>query len=602
MMLFAVLLLTCTFPVSAADSGTPYSPAAHAFDRACGGVHDAFFGLAQRLMRQNEIPAKDDFMRAEHPQFYPGTEETVHGDGWYGGFADESIIPQMWRMNAHRQPDPEGWRIRGLHGTGGYQWALGNIFTDQRLRLMLLSCGSDANRNGIADILLFISFDGVGITGQTMHKMREAVEQSLTPYGVTTGDIIACTISATHCHNALDTQGMYIPQILKCLPRALMHAAPRSIEPEMEQALTAQAASCASKAYDRMEPGTLSYYETPPVDGAGDRLESGVRLKNWFSGFLFEGESGKTTVLANLAAHPVSYSENYGGILYADYPYFMAQALEEAGVHLVFTQSAQASIRTPSLNIDPDSARDREADDYVFAHTLSKADWQARYGKLFAAVFYRLSSGYGQADFDDHIKTAYLLARHILDALPAADPLAPSLRVKNMLFPLDLDNGLLALGSISGILGEYVMQSDTAESGYAVAVELGLIELGRVAVLTAPGELSPALLLGSDPDYTGDARWTGVTSWTGEEWPYDPLETIVRKAYGDNEKTVLLFGLSNGAIGYVYPDECVTQSVAGALFYKHDGDKFTNNMLFTTGGTSGSQLICAYTELLESLD
>lgn len=597
-LLSVLLICSSVSPVYAADSGQAYSPFMHIVDRAFGTLHDRIFHFLQSAMRQKDIPTMDDFFQAEHSQFYPGTDGIVRGENWRGGFASGSIIPTAWRIDVKGKPDPEGYRIRGWHAAGGYQIPLNNIYSDQMLNLLLLTCGSDANGNGVPDILIFASIDGVGLTADTVQKNRKAIENSLAPYGITSKDILACSLSATHCHNALDTQGMYFGRILRLMPQALQHSAPRSLDAEMEKTLCDQAAACAAKAFEKLEPGVLSFFETTPVGGGSDIQESGVKLKNWFSCFMFEGVSGEKTILANLAAHPVSYGKNYGLMLYADYPYYMSEVLEEAGVHLVFTQSAQASTRTPNLDVEPESTRDKDADAYVASHTLSKADWQSRYGKALTALLYDRGETYGQADFERHIKTAYLLAYHILDFVPDAETLTPTICVRNTLMPLDLDNGLLSLGSISGMLGERVMQSETSESGYAIAVELGLIELGNVTILTAPGELSPSMLLGSDPDYSGDALWTGVTSWTGEDWPYNTLEQIVRVASGNPEKKIVLLGLTNDAIGYVYPDVCVTQSMVGALFYKHEGGSFFGNMMLTTGTTSGSQLMRGYIQLV----
>ncbi|MBQ7541487.1 MAG: hypothetical protein IJT44_04245 [Clostridia bacterium] len=601
--LLAVLFaFGCAFPVFAEkDGGSPYSPFAHAFDNVLGMLHDRIFRFLQDRLREKDVPTVEEYFNAEHGPFYPGTDGWTQGAQWMGAFACGSVIPPSWRCDANGNSDPNGFCLRSVHGTGGYiQNKLKRIYSDQRLSLFILSNGSDANENGVPDLTIFTSADGVGITSDTCFKMRAAVEQALAPLGVTAQDIVWCSVSATHCHNALDTQGMAIRRVAQCL----LTGQKQSLEPEMENALVTQAGNLAAEAFRRMERGSLFFFETDKVDGAHDDLYSGVKLKNNFSCLLFEGEErGEKTILANLAAHPVAYSRNSGDMLYTDYPYYMALAMEDAGFNFLFVQSAQATVCGPGMSCEAGSARDEEADAWLRQHTLSFDDWVERYGKRFADRYYDRGTDYGQEEFERHIKTAYLLAHFILDAAPTAAQVEPVLRIRNTRTLLKLDNGVMALGCISGILHEQTVLAPDAESGYGVITEIGCMEIGdNIAILSAPGELSPALLLGSDPEYTGNAKWTGVTSWTGEEWAYDTLEQIVRDATGDPQKTVLLFGITNDALGYVYPDVCATQSILGGLCYKlplKDKGDIIGAMLLTTGCTSGSQLTESYIRLLE---
>jgi len=168
----------------------------------------------------------------------------------------------------------------------------------------------------------------------------------------------------------------------------------------------------------------------------------------------------------------------------------------------------------------------------------------------------------------------------------------------------------MALGSISGLLGENVVKYKKAESGYGVIVETNYIDFGSdVVILTAPGELSPALVYGTNPDYDGDALWTGKTSWTGETWSYDTLIETTRGLTDAPDKTVVLMGITNDALGYMFPDVCTPQSLIGTvLFYKGDKDgqfkvrgKMFNDMLMTVGTHCGSELMDGYTDMLREL-
>ena len=598
-----LLILSCGTQALAAESGgTPYSSAAVLTDKVLGKLHDGLFRLAQNYLRtryrRDPVPTLSEYEAAEHPYLYPGTDGTVRGNGWSGAFASGSIIPVQWRRNAKGKPDPNGYCLDKARGTGGYPFVLGKIYTDQLLNVFLLSNGSDANGNGIDDLLIFISVDGVGVAYGTLKKIRAAVEQALAPYGVEKADILLCNVSATHCHVALDTQGMAFRQLEMFRNGA---KSGRSLDPEMEDTIVSRAASCAKDAYADMENGELTYFETAPVDGASDKLESGVRTQNRFACFMFTGKSGKKTVLSNIAAHPTRYYN--GHALYADYPNLMQTAMRDAGVNFLFVQSAQANINSPGPTEKMRETYGEAADAWAKTHMLTREDWINRYGRLFTQAHYTEPEKHEQINeqmIQGQMQNAYMFAHLILDASQSAEPVTPTLEVRTAQTLLKLEYGVMALACVSGLLGEETVCVPDAEAGYGVMVETNYIAVGDdIVILTAPGELSPSLAYGTDPEYTGDALWTGKTSWTGTDWPYDTLENLVRKATGDADKTVLIFGITNDALAYIYPDICCTQSLLGAkIFYKVNTDAMANSMLLTPGTKCGSQIMEGYMRVI----
>ncbi len=619
------MLITFSFAINASAeateiyAGEAYSFFAKAIDNLLGAAHDAIFGLVTNLMAQGNIPTYEDYTSQEHDYIYDGTNGTARGDGWSAGFAMGSVIPESWRCDADGNPDPNGMCVNKKYATGGYQNKASKIYTDQNFSMVILSNGADSNENGIDDIIIFSSIDGVGVTAGTTKLIRAEVEKELSAYGVTHDDILGVNISATHCHVAFDTQGMTIETLFNNRLNPFTDY-DRSMEQAMEETIIARAGECAKVAYGKLEEGTLSFFETQPVDGVNDKLNSGVKTKNYFSCFLFSGNSGEKTIISNIGAHPTSWlvdktiegkgTNKKTNLMFADYPYFMAMALKDAGYNLVFAQSAQAAIDGPSID-NADEATVAAAKEWSKKYALEKEDWVAYYGEDYADKWYTtLEAGYYNPDgvwedgfFDWHRQKGYLLADHIINAIDTAKAVEPTLNVKNSEICLGLDYGVMTMGCVSGLLGENVVKIENSESGYGVMAEANYIEIGSdVAILTAPGELSPSLVYGSDENYTGTAKWTGTTSWTGEEWQYDTLTDIVREATGDSDKTVLMFGITNDELGYIYPDICMPKSILGALiFYKEDPGSMSNCVLLSPGTSCGSTIVEGYQSIVDEL-
>lgn len=588
-----------TFAETDGNAGEPYSIWAHIVDDIFGAAHDLIFDVLMKLTRQKDIPTYEEYITQKNENFFEGTDSEVAGKRWSGGFAKGSIIPPQWRCDANGKSDPNGSCLKIIRGTGGYQTFVSKLYTDQMMNLAVLTCGSDENRNGIKDIVIFISVDGVGITAGTCEKIRESIRKELSSYGVEADDILACNVSATHCHAGLDVQGMSIPSLFlnKLNPFTDYD---RSMSEAMEKSICAQAALCAERAYGKIEKGKLYFFETDELDGCGDKLNCGVKTKNTFSCFLFEGKSGEKTLITNIGAHPTSYGAwDNNRMMCTDYPYFMALALSDAGYNIVFTQSSQASVSSPNVPCESGEPKDIEADKWVKSRAFSKEEWVERYGEKYTEKQYDKL----EQNLEGHMKKGYLLAHFIIDSIDKSLAVNPSLNIKNTRTLLSLDYGVMAWGSVSGLLGENVVTTPKSETGYGVIVETNYLEFGgQVIILTAPGELSPSLVYGTNPDYNGTALWTGKTSWAGKDWQYDTLKNIVLSRPENTGKKFVLMGITNDELGYMFPDICTPKSLLGTMiFYKENSEDMTNCMLMTISTSCGSELMEAYTSVLDSI-
>ena len=569
----------------------------HAFDNAFSVVQNGLFAALTALNVRFGMTNAKDYKIGQSDYYYSGTDGKVSGPGWKAGFADNSVIPEKWRRDAQGNPDPDGYCLDKMHSGGGYQAEIDKIYSGQNVNVLVLTNGCDKNGNGKNDLIIMVSVDGVGITSLTCRDIRKGIEEKLSRHGITSEDILSCTISATHCHAGLDIQGMYWKRILGVLAANLIKRFipgqyMLTLEKDMHDTLIEKTSDAVDRAFSGMESGNLSFFNTDEVNGARDKFNSGAKTQNRFSSFIFESESGKKTIVSNIGAHPVSANAQSTHMTDCDYPYYMKLAMKDAGYDFLFIQGAQAGVSTADAEIG------RDAEEWAASKALSRDEWINRYGEEITAELYEGC----EPGFGDMYKKGYALAHFVIDAAGEKEEVAPVVSIKATEMLIDCDFGLLQLGASSGVLGFNAVRSSTAKSGYGVIVEIGYIELGEnVAFITVPGELSPACVYGTKEGYDGNTKWEGPQSWSSKNWEYRTLEDMVREASGDSDKQVIVMGITNDAIGYNLPDTITTKGIITPLIiYNGDGgDEIANSMLLTLSGKSASDIVKGFGMLLD---
>ena len=569
----------------------------HAFDNAFSVVQNGLFAALTALNVRFGMTNAKDYKIGQSDYFYSGTDGKVSGPGWKAGFADNSVIPEKWRRDAQGNPDPDGYCLDKMHSGGGYQAEIDKIYSGQNVNVLVLTNGCDTNGNGKNDLIIMVSVDGVGITSLTCRDIRKGIEEKLSRHGMTSEDILSCTISATHCHAGLDIQGMYWKRILGVLAANLIKRFipgqyMLTLEKDMHDTLIEKTSDAVDRAFSGMESGNLSFFNTDEVNGARDKFNSGAKTQNRFSSFIFESESGKKTIVSNIGAHPVSANAQSTHMTDCDYPYYMKLAMKDAGYDFLFIQGAQAGVSTADAEIS------RDVEEWAASKALSRDEWINRYGEEITAELYEGC----EPGFGDMYKKGYALAHFVIDAAGEKEEVAPVVSIKAAEMLIDCDFGLLQLGASSGVLGFNAVRSSTANSGYGVIVEIGYIELGEnVAFITVPGELSPACVYGTKEGYDGNTKWEGPQSWSSKNWEYRTLEDMVREASGDSDKQVIVMGITNDAIGYNLPDTITTKGIITPLIiYNGDGgDEIANSMLLTLSGKSASDIVKGFGMLLD---
>ena len=600
LVLSLAIISTCSLSVFACSGKEGYSFFARGVDTVFGKVQDGLFAGLTLLNKMSGIPTYEEYVSEKTENFYEGNGKTEEDNVWKAGYGQNSIIPTEWRCNADGTQDDNGWCLDKSHAGGGYQANISKIYNDQIASTVVLSAGTDTNENGVEDIVVFVSIDGVGITSGVCREIRAAAlkEMQAANSAITEGDILAFNVSVTHCHAALDTMGMTVGVILKTLIKNLVLRVigqdnyRLSLDETFHSTIIEKTAAAVKTAFTSMEEGTLSYFETDETNGANDKFESGAKTKNYFSGLYFESVSGEKTILSNIGAHPVSAHAGNNGMLCTDYPGFMRMAMADEGYNLVFTQSAQAGVSTTDVD-----AYEEEAADWSKNYSLTQEQWAERYGEKYAKKYYSRDVNWkdkNEAEYNGLREKGYRLARYIIASTENAVPQSAKVLVKNEENLLSLEYGLMAMGAISGIMSENPVKVSGTETGYGIMVETCYMEFGDdVAIITTPGELSPACAFGTDENYEGTTLWTGSQSWTGEEWPYKTLVEMVREASGDSDKKVIVMAITNDEIGYNLPDTISYNTILGSLiFYNNsNGDEISNCMLMTIGCNSASEIV-----------
>lgn len=600
--LLAILLcMTLLLPVSGpaamasqTEAAATTTPTMYFVEKLVGGIFNVLIGGLGTFFTRIGLDTYDEFMEKDQPYFYEGTDGPVSGEGWQLGYASASYIPTQWRRNAAGEADPDGYCLNKSYYFGGYFSAkVKNIYDDQCVNVAVLSCGSDSNNNGVDDLLIMASIDGIGFSNQDVLAVREASVAKLTSLGVAADDIIGFNMVATHAHSVIDPQGMGLDIIGKLFASRLSINRMRSIEPELLACIIEKASSAVAEAYTNMEDGEMSFFLTEDLLRNGEGIEM-VDDKRDFSQdvqdkagcFLFEGESGEKTIMANLATHPTKADRGSERVC-ADFPYYVALAMQELGYNFLYMQGAQGSV---SLSFD----NTPEGEAWATENALTQEEWAARYGEKYAQENYAAE----QNNYFGIRAGAYSFAQYVLEASVNKVPVAPTLDVAMKQIAVPLDYGILYLAGVSQLLGFNCVKYKGTQTGYALVTEIGALSFGdAVTLITTPGETFPAIPYGIEEDpvilaENGDKCWTGPTSWTGRDWEYKALDEYVRIATGDEDRVVLALGLCNDAIGYIIPDTDASHMCVDWFYGGHYEE------LLTCSTNAGSAVAQGFVDLL----
>jgi len=533
-----------------------------------GGIIDGLIKLLGVLTPTPDYPTVEEYFAADSANFYEGTEifidSAVAGAKWSLGFGKESIVPNNLRDGSKK------------YYTGGYfTQKVNGVFDDQRAIAIALNDGSGRGTT------IFASIDGIGVANADVRAVRSAVVQKLKANGIDS-DINAININATHCHTVIDTQGIGLDLLPKIF-RSFFGGAKRSMDTEFLDVMIDRTSDAIVEAYTNMETGKLFYFETA---GIGKDEENGLYLEDEypylvnkryytegyqhvFACFKFvpDNEASAATVFTNIGAHPTVVDESTT-LLSADFPAFMEEKINGAGMNFMFIQGAQAPV---SVNkwADMPEVINNEVDTKIAVNPVAE-------------------------DYKTAILLGYEYARLVLEAQNNAKEIEPILNVKMTEYTVRLETGLFGYGATEGFIGTTTVKDSDSKTGYSIVTEAGYIEIGKdIVLLTAPGEIVPQLIYGNVV--------SAEDSYRGTEWTYEATASLVPE-----EKTVLVMGLCNDAIGYILPDNDYAHFITDMIWDADGADKLYGpyhrhyEEMLSAGSSSGSVTVSILNELVKS--
>ena len=446
------------------------------------------------------------------------------GAQWKLGYASGSIIPEDFEKNKY-------YLGRQLNVVASADIAKADgILDDQRVRVI---CVDDNSGEGA---VVFAVIDGLGVTSKTIRDIRAEVTRRAKE---NRWKISAVNVSATHCHSALDTQGVSTSFLYVLFANNFTNIlgtkrAATSNDAFIENIINVTSTKI-GEAYNGMEKGKI-FYETADVsDHVRDKRGYVAKEDVPDVGILrFEPDNiaSKGTYFVNMTCHPTTVSAR-AGLVSGDYPYYFDKAIQKAGYNFIMAQGAVGQVSS----FDDDNALlDKYADvidgyknEYlgknIDEETLKDSDyyWSAAVGNYFADKVLAAKS--------DNVS------------------LKPVLNAKYEYIQFTAENYCLHLACKIRLVDNEVYRTGFGLDDMVLPSEVGYVEFGnRVAFGLYPCELYPEVFHGQEI-VTNDKEGY---AWNGESWNIKSGKAMVKAKNSNIDTYAICF--ANDYIGYVVPD------------------------------------------------
>ena len=462
--------------------------------------------------------------------------EPVDGAGWRLGYASASVIPDDFEAGKYYLGNSASITSKNSPTLKKGPQAQG-VLDDQRVRVVALD-----DKTGDGLVILAV-VDGLGVGSGTIRQIRAKVLESAAKSGT---KISGINVSATHCHSALDTQGVST-SLLGLAAAGLFHL------PFLTEKLNAptdhfkeNVINVAAKAIDtaiaNMKDGVL-YCDTADLSAFyGDKREVMQKLPDAAILRFAPADGSRETYVANITCHPTTTSVKSNGYASSDYIYYMDQNFQNDGYNFLFLQGAVGQLsEAGGPGIDP--AYKLTADDVKAA----LANYKDKDGKVLD--WSALTRDDGTPVYGDLTDTI-ALANEFTDAVQAAakdgeEELAPVINNHYGEITVTTSNYLLHWACRLKLVDNVAYRTGWGVDNVCLPSEVGYLELGhRMAFGLYPAEMYPEVFHGGGTDAN--------TSWSGEAWQYASMTEECAKFNDPIDIHCICF--ANDYIGYVVPD------------------------------------------------
>ncbi len=467
-------------------------------------------------------PSIEDYVSEN---FYEGTAEFrdtgIRGGRWKLGYARASLLPV-----AYNEKD---------YYLGGYLTfppsTVKSILDDQAVRVI---CLDDGTGRGAA---VFAVIDCVGLSGADVRTIRGLLKDFAAE-----NNIVSINISATHCHSAIDTQGLWgvLPEILKNNIKKIKKGDVDGLisgrDPEFMQKLHETAAQAIKDAFLSMKRGRLFSKTFDDLKYSRDKRPPDVVVKDITKLHFIPDDGSTETVGVFMAAHPTALDPKEGE-LSADYIYYIEEEVNRAGSNFIFFQGPQLAVAVDRGPVIPEGATGRGFMEYGWA-----------------------------------------IGRHLMKIKEEEEEkVSPILNIRSKEVFVPGGNPVLMLVLKAGIVNNIALKTGPKAADAVFVTEVGYVELGKTLRLALlPGEFAPEMLVGG--------TLSAEESVNKEEWPFEPMKDMLAEG-----KNLVVVGLCNDSIGYILPDNDYGPMLAE--------DRYEESV--SAGKETGSTIVGAFRNLVD---
>ena len=440
---------------------------------------------------------------------------------WRVGYSQGSIIPEDFAAGKY-------YLGRQLNFFACLNSAKAEgVLDDQMVRVICL----DDNTGKGAVVMAVI--DGLGVTSATIRKIRA----ELTDY-VKDGRIAAVNVSATHCHSALDTQGVSTSFSYVLLANVITNLlgtdrAKTSNDAFIENLINVSVDNI-KKAYDNMEKGKM-YYDTADIgDYARDKrgyIDQSNTPTAGILHFVPENEGSKETYFVNMTCHPTNVSAK-AELVSSDYPFYIDYIMKSNNKNFIMTQGAVGQISGKGLSVE-------NKENYL------KATNELSLKEKVTEELYDKSSVDSADIFGEKMAEIFLNAKN-----DGEEEIEPIINAKYTSTSFTTDNYTLHLACRIRLVDNEVYTTGSGLDDVCLPSEIGYLEFGgRVAYGLYPCELYPEVFHGQGIITNDKENY----SYDGTQWTIKSGSEMVKDKLGSNIDTYAIC-FANDYIGYVVPD------------------------------------------------